>query len=263
MTSWLAQPGQDADGVFVYIFYNGVETPEDSEDLRGLTESGLVSAALFLSRGELILALQVSDEDQARALESILGQIIFGRSEFILTSESGNSDIIQAWSVPDLTICVSLFASDDLDGSEIARRIVAGNRSAAVDVVRRVGDRQTRTAALVQVTGRTRGEVLLQLSKAIAASRITPALFYFSLTPEEKARRSTARRSGENNQRNSPESSTVPPSVRRIAERRGISSDEAIRAAGQALDWIDSQVAEGGRFVLMRDRKRYRVSFPR
>jgi hypothetical protein len=267
MTSWLASSEQGADSVFAYIFFSGVEVSEDSEELRALIESGLVSAALFLARGELILALEVSDEDQARAIESILGEIIFGSYDFTLASESGNSDIIRVWSVPDLIICVSLFASDDLDGSEIARRIVANNRSAVVDVVRRIGDQQSRTAALAQVTGRNRGEVMLQLAKVIAASKITPALFYFSLSPEEKADRSTRGSGeyipGEYTQGDTSESSVVPPSVRRIAERRGISPDEAIRAAGQTLDWIDAQVAEGGRFVLMRRRKRYRVSFPR
>jgi hypothetical protein len=262
VTSWPAPSEQDAVGVFAYIFFRGVETPEDSEDLRALIESGLVRAAIFLRQGELILALELSDEDQARAIQSILAEVIAGRPEFTLVSETGNLAITRAWSVPDLIICISLFASDDVDGPEIARRIVADNHNAAVDVVRRIGD-EPRTGALVQVMGRNRPEVMLQLSKAISASKITPALFYFSLTPEEKARRSARRRPTISDPGDSPESRGALPSVRRIAERRGVSFEEAIHAAGQTLDWIDSQVAEGGHFVLIRRRKRYRVSFPR
>lgn len=264
MTSWLASSEQGADGIFVYIFFEGVETPEDSEDLRALVESGLVTATLFFRRYELIVALKISDEDHARAMQNILRQFIAGRIDFTLVSRYGNSDITQIWSIPDLTICISLFESDELGGAEIARRIRADNPRAAVDVVRRVGDEQSRNVALVQVAGRERSEVMLQLSRAIAAARITPALSYFSPTPEERARRAAGRqRPGFDNLGDDSEGSVSPPSLRRIAERRGISLDEAVHAAGQTLDWIDSQVADGGRFVLMRNRKRYRVRFPR
>lgn len=263
MTSWLESSQQDAHSVFVYIFFSGVETPEDSEDLQALIEGGLVSGALFLRQHDLILALEISDEDHALALQSILGQVIFGRQEFTLVSRSGNSAIVRAWSISNLVISVSLFASDELDGREIARRIVADNPSAAVDVVRRIGDEQPRTAALVQVTGLRQSEVMLQLSRAIAASKIAPARSYFSLTPEERARRSAGPQPRSNSQGDVSEGSADLPSLRRIAKRRGIGLAEAIRAAGQTLDWIDSQVADGGRFVLMRHRKRYRVRFPR
>ena len=263
MTSWPVSSGQDAYRAFAYIFFRGVETPENSEDLQALIESRLISAALFLSQGELMLALEISDEDQLRAITSILGQVVLGRHQFTLISRSGNLAMIRAWSISDLVICVSLFESDSLDGSEIAARIVADNPSAAVDVVRRIGDEQAANGVLVQVTGRSRSEAMLQFSKAIAASRVTPLSFYFTLSPEEKARRSAARKPQGGNQGAESGVSADLPSLRRIAERRGVTLDEAIRAAGQTLDWIDSQVAEGGRFVLVSHRKRYRVRFPR
>lgn len=263
MSSWPAPSEQDNSGVFAYIFFSGVETPEGSPDLQALIESGLIRGAVFLRRGELIIALEVSDEDQARAIERILAEIIHRTREFILTSETGNQAIIQAWSIPDLMICVSLFASDDLDGAEIAGRIVADNREAAVDIVRRVGDDQARTAVLVQVTGRSRSEIMLQFAKAISAAKINPALFYFSPTPEERDRRSAFRAPRAGNQEDTPSSPVASPSIHRVAERRGVSDEEALRAAGQTLDWIDSQIADGGRFVLIKGRKRYRVRFPR
>jgi hypothetical protein len=259
-----ALPEGDANIVVVYMIFRGVELPlEDDEDFQALIEGGLIKSAILLSRGELVIALQLEDQDQARTVQALLQQVIRGRVQFILTSESHDPELIRSWALPNLVICISLLLSNELDGSEIARSILADNPDVEVDVVEVIGQDRPTTGALVQVTGRRRGDLMRQLSRALTSSKATPAFWSFSLTPEEKERRRQPWREPTHPANDGvPESPDVIPSVRRIAERRGISIDEAIRASGQTLDWIDRQVSAGGRFLIVRNRKRYRINFP-
>jgi hypothetical protein len=259
-----ALPEGDADIVLAYVVFRGVEVPpEYDESFQALIEGGLIKSAVLLSRGGLVIALEVTDQDQARTVQSLLQEVVHGRLQFLLASRSQDPELIRSWTLPELVICISLLVSNELDGSEIARRVVTENPRAQVDVVEVIGQGERGTGALVQVVGKRRGEVMRQLSQALASSQAAPAFWSFSLTPEERERRSPPRQGPI---RNSSYAGSEDPNaisvMRRIADRRGISVDEAIRAAGQTLDWIDRQVTEGGRFVIVRNRKRYRVNFP-
>lgn len=247
--------------MFGYMVFIDVQV--NDEEVEALVESGMIKATINLRRGELLTAFEVDNRDQLAALLVLMRDATRLGPALILISESETSLLYRRWNESDLVICISLLMSEDVDRQAIANRVQSSNPNAEVELVSvRSSDGEQAPGVLAQLTGARKGDVLRQLADALAASGASSQFTSFSESDFEREQRTRRERlfftppddtgAGETDEQ-----------VQRIATRRGIDRHEAAKAAAQTLDWIDMQIDSGGRFILIKDHTRRRVSFPR